>query len=185
MESKKKVIKYESLIQKLQKENIFYYSIEIEDEYICFLKKPDRITLKQVISLIQKDNIAGMFFLLQNTWLGGDTQIMEDSELFLSVIAQMGDLFEKFEVLSEKTDDGNFKFTIDNKTCILRKPKINELSKLFSTLEKDPLGASELFINTCWISGDEDIIKNDNYFLSLSPMLEKVLSMRNATLKKN
>jgi hypothetical protein len=181
---RKEVIQYASLIEKFKKENIEFYSIEIEPDYVCFLKKADRTTIKQVLSLVQKDNISGMYLLFQNTWIGGDKEIMEDSELFLSAISTIGEIFKKYDVTFEKIDN-NYKFVIDNKECIIRKPKIAELSKLFSTLEKDPLGANELLLNTCWLSGDEDIKKNDDYFLSLSPMLENILNVRNATLKKN
>jgi len=180
----KQTKKYQILIDKFKKDNISYNTINIEPDYVCYLKKADRTTIKQVMSLIAKDQIAGMFLLFKNTWLGGDDEIMEDSELFLSAISVAGDLFKTYDVKFDKVDN-NYKFTIDGKECLLRKPKITELSSIFSRLEKDPLSANEYMLDQCWISGDEEIKTNDDYFLSLSPMLEKILNVRSATLKKN
>jgi len=181
---KKEEQKYKILTDKLDEQSIKYFTIEIESEYICFLRKPTKNILSKVVSLMQVDKISALYLLLTDCWLGGDEEIKEDSDLFLSVISTVDQILENYPV-EFVLEDNKYKVIIDNKSCIIRKPRIAELSSLFNTMEKDSVSAIGLLLNTCWVEGDEDIKTNDDYILSLMPLLEKVVSVRSATLKKN
>lgn len=69
------------------------YQIEVGDS-VCYLKKPDRATMKAVASLGISDPIRSNEVLLENCWLGGDESIKTDDEKFFGISAQLANLIE-------------------------------------------------------------------------------------------
>lgn len=69
------------------------YRIIVADS-ICYLKKPDRTTMKAVASLGTNDPIKANEILLENCWLGGDTSIKTDDEKFFGVSQKLAELIE-------------------------------------------------------------------------------------------
>lgn len=69
------------------------YQIEV-DGSVCYLKKPDRTTMKAVASVGTNDPIRANEILLENCWLGGDETIKTDDEKFFGVSSQLVKLIE-------------------------------------------------------------------------------------------
>lgn len=69
------------------------FQIKVGDS-ICYLKKPDRATMKAVASVGTTDPIRANEILLENCWLGGDETIKTDDEKFFGVSSQLVKLIE-------------------------------------------------------------------------------------------
>lgn len=69
------------------------YRIIVGDS-ICYLKKPDRTTMKAVASVGTNDPIRANEILLENCWLGGDSSIKTDDEKFFGVSQKLAELIE-------------------------------------------------------------------------------------------
>lgn len=58
----------------------------------CYLKKPDRTTLKMVAAVGGSDPVRANEVLLENCWLGGDESVKTDDEKFFGVSAKLAEL---------------------------------------------------------------------------------------------
>lgn len=78
------------------------HKLIIEDK-IAYLRKPDRRTLSLAMTKISKgDIIGGSEAILENCWLGGDTEIKTDDDLFMAAVSKVGDLIQVKEAELEK-----------------------------------------------------------------------------------
>lgn len=69
--------------------------------------------------------------------------------------------------------------------CYISKPARPVLSKAVSDIAQGRLmEASETILRSCWIEGDEQIIEDDELFMSASTVINQIISFRQATLKK-
>lgn len=69
----------------------------------AYLRKPDRRTLSLAMTKISKGEIVGgSEAILENCWLGGDTEIKTDDDLFMSAVMKVGDLIQVKEADLEK-----------------------------------------------------------------------------------
>lgn len=69
------------------------FKITVEDS-VCYLRKPDRQTIKAVATLSQNDPIRSSEIMLENCWIVGDEAIKTDDAKFLAVAGQMAALVE-------------------------------------------------------------------------------------------
>lgn len=76
-----------------------------------------------------------------------------------------------------------FKVTVDDHSCILRKPKRKDLSYI-ATLGKDPIKMQEVLLNQLWVAGDEVIKEDDELFLAVVSKMEQVTQIKEAEIKK-
>jgi len=83
----------EEQIQEWKRKYGDIYSIETGDS-VCYLRKPDRTTLKAVSAVGLNDPVRSNEVLLENCWLGGDDTIKTDDEKFFSVSEQLGGIIE-------------------------------------------------------------------------------------------
>ena len=94
----------------------------------------------------------------------------------------MKKLSEK-EIAALKEKHGDlFLITVDNKSCIVRKPNRQDLSYL--SVVKDPIRLSEATLNQLWVEGDEEIKTNDDLFLAAVAKMEEVMKIQEAEIKK-
>ena len=70
---------------------IFKITVDGKEAY---LRKPDRKILSYVTSMASNEPLKFNEILLNNCWLGGDTEIKTDDTLFLSASAKLGQLIE-------------------------------------------------------------------------------------------
>tara|TARA_R100001015_G_C4531229_1_gene97572 strand:+ start:209 stop:475 length:267 start_codon:yes stop_codon:yes gene_type:complete len=81
---------------------------------------------------------------------------------------------------------------VEDKKCVISKPDRKVmglvLPKLFPMLgdeKQDMLGAGEIILKTCWVSGDEEIRTVDEYILAASLQCVSLIEMKTASIKKN
>lgn len=83
-----------------------------------------------------------------------------------------------------------YKITIDgtDKSCYLKKlprPTLEAVLGLVAGRSKPEfVRAGEIILNSCWISGDEEIKTNDDYFLAACFSAYEVIELKTATLEK-
>ncbi len=75
-----------------------------------------------------------------------------------------------------------FEVTVEGKTCILRKPNRKDLS--YASVVKDPIKMSETLLNRLWLGGDEEIKTDDELFMATVNVMEDVLKVKEAEIKK-
>ena len=75
-----------------------------------------------------------------------------------------------------------FEVTVEGKTCILRKPNRKDLS--YASVVKDPIKMSETLLNRLWLGGDEEIKTDDELFMATVNVMEDVLKVKEADIKK-
>lgn len=76
-----------------------------------------------------------------------------------------------------------FEVTVDDYSCVLRKPKRKDLSYI-ATLGKDPMKMQEVLLNQLWVAGDEVIKEDDELFLAVVSKMEQVTQIKEAEIKK-
>lgn len=75
-----------------------------------------------------------------------------------------------------------FQITVEDKSCILRKPNRKDLS--YASVVKDPIKMSEVLLNNLWVAGDEDIKTDDALFMAVVNKMDEVLKVKEAEVKK-
>lgn len=75
-----------------------------------------------------------------------------------------------------------FQITVEDKSCILRKPNRKDLS--YASVVKDPIKMSEVLLNNLWVAGDEDIKTDDTLFMAVVNKMDEVLKVKEAEIKK-
>lgn len=61
---------------------------------IGILRKPTRLDMKPIMNKLSNDPLGAMEVLLQNCWLGGDTEILSDDDLFLGACTSLQSMIE-------------------------------------------------------------------------------------------
>nr|DAM44039.1 MAG TPA: hypothetical protein [Caudoviricetes sp.] len=91
--------------------------------------------------------------------------------------------FKKEQIDAWKKEHGDiYLITVEDKSCVLRKPTRQELS--FVSGITDPMQFTETLLKQLWLGGDEDMQERDEYFLAISSKLDTVLKLKEAEVKK-
>jgi len=67
----------------------------------------------------------------------------------------------------------------------LKKPDRPTLSMALSVIDRDPLRAKQILLEKSWLAGDERIKTDDDAFISASVVLDELIVVQRAGLKKN
>ena len=70
-----------------------------------------------------------------------------------------------------------FYTTADNRIAYFRKPNRKELSYAMR-LQDDPLAMIEMVLKSCCIGGDDTFIKEAEYLMGASALVEKLISVK-------
>lgn len=91
--------------------------------------------------------------------------------------------FKQEQIDAWKKQHGDiYLITVEDKSCVLRKPTRQELS--FVSGITDPMQFTETLLKLLWLGGDEDMQERDEYFLAISSKLDTVLKLKEAEVKK-
>lgn len=91
--------------------------------------------------------------------------------------------FKQEQIDSWKKEHGEiFLFTVEDKSCIVRKPTRMELS--FVSGVTDPMQFTETLLKQLWLDGDKEMLEVDDYFLAISGKLDQVIKFKEAEVKK-
>jgi len=170
--------------QKLQEKGIKFFHIITGNKKECFLKILERPSIRRYLPLLEKDIVKTTQLILKENWLGGDKEIQTDSEEFLSAMSVINKMFESKDATIKK-EENYYIIKVDKYSCKVRKPNISELGTIISLSERDPIKSNEVFLDKCWLSGDEIIKTQDDLFFGVSAVLGEIITFKNATLKKN
>lgn len=89
---------------------------------------------------------------------------------------------KQIQELKKKHGSTLFLITVDDKSCILRKPKRQDLS--YIGVVKDPMQASETLLRQLWVDGDKEILEDDELFLAVCNKMDEVIKVKEAEIKK-
>lgn len=93
--------------------------------------------------------------------------------------------FTKEQIEQLKQKHGQiYKITVDNKSCLLRKPNRKELGYATMAGKDNPLKFNEVILNACWLDGDDEIRNDDTLFLSASAKIADIIEVKEAELEK-
>lgn len=91
----------------------------------------------------------------------------------------------KQQIAEWKKQHGDvFLIEVDGKAAYLRSPDRKTLSAAMTLGQKDPIKFNETIINNCWLGGDEEIRTDDSYFLAAGGQIDKIIEVREASVKK-
>ncbi len=81
-----------------------------------------------------------------------------------------------------------FEISVEGKTIYVKKPDRKTISYATVTAMQsgvlDPVKFSETILNDCFLSGDEDVLTNDDLFLSIMPKIEVLTKQSEVSIKK-
>jgi hypothetical protein len=77
-----------------------------------------------------------------------------------------------------------FKLEFDDKVAYLRKPDRATLKAAMSKVLTDPIGFAEVILKNCWLEGDEEVKKNEEYIMGAVAPLNNIVNARTAELVK-
>lgn len=75
-----------------------------------------------------------------------------------------------------------FKLDVEGKICFLKSPDRRTLG--FASSTKDTFKFNEIVLKNCWLAGDEEILKDDSYFLAACSKLDGIIQVKQAELEK-
>lgn len=90
---------------------------------------------------------------------------------------------EQIEALKKKHGE-IFEVEVGGKVCYLKRPTRKTLSLAAVQGQRDPLKYNEVVLTNCWVDGDEEIKTQDAYFLGISGVLDQLIEVKMADLKK-
>ena len=77
-----------------------------------------------------------------------------------------------------------FAVEVDGSICYLHKPDRKTMKAVASIGQGDPIRASEILLENCWLDGDPTIKTNDEKFFAVSKEMAKIIEVKQAELKK-
>lgn len=78
---------------------------------------------------------------------------------------------------------GVFLFEVEDKTVYLKEPTIQDFKRAFTAMQNDgEIGFGEEMLGALWLEGDEEIRKDDYYFLAARKDLAKLINYDEPTL---
>lgn len=91
--------------------------------------------------------------------------------------------YTKEQVAEWKKKHGEiFELSVEDKSCILRRPNRQDLS--FVSVVKDPIKMGETLMKQLWVDGDKEIQERDDLFLAAIPKMEEVIKVKESQIKK-
>ena len=68
--------------------------------------------------------------------------------------------------------------------AIFKRPSRKVLSMATSVSQDNPIRFNEVIAKNCFVDGDEEVLTNDDLFLSISTQLVKLIKVQQSKLKK-
>jgi len=90
---------------------------------------------------------------------------------------------EVLKAMKDAYPSGVFELVTGKLKGWIRKPTRNEMREL-SSKKVDPITYSEIALDMLWLGGDEAIKTDDEAFYSVSGVIQNVLDIKEAELKK-
>ena len=78
-----------------------------------------------------------------------------------------------------------FELQVGDKKAYLRKPDRAIVAMSRTMGDGDYIKINELLLDGCWLEGDEEIRRDDDYFLAAIPVLQHLMEEKAVSLKKS
>lgn len=163
------------------------FELPVDDKTIYF-RAPKMSDWKRAFTALKSGgDVAYSKELMTALYLGGDMEIINDDDYFLSVRNELNELLIYEDAIVEKQPDGNFKITVGDAVCICRKVERLDLQK---AEKRNPGGKpfvtqQNLFNLICLEKSEQFNNRNDaEYQFPLMQALEDVQKQKFAILKK-
>ena len=75
-----------------------------------------------------------------------------------------------------------FSYEVDGRICYLRPVDRNTYALAASKVTTSPAKFNEILVEKCWLGGDEEIRKNDEYYFGLCDFTEELLNKKKGQL---
>lgn len=158
--------------------------IPFSDGKECYLKQPDRRVLGLAYSKGAKDPLAVAEVILANCWLGGDEDVKTGNGYLVAIQDLANEIAGRVEVETHKfVDCVKLRFE-DGKACTLNFPTRPQASEIMVAARKDPFAMVEKAIQFCWKAGDEEIKTSAGHLLSMLQVIDELLEVKTAQVKK-
>lgn len=66
----------------------------------------------------------------------------------------------------------------------IRKPNMDEIGAFVSIGQNNPVKAAQVLLNSTWLEGDEQLKEDEENFLGVMGILDSIVKVRIATVKK-
>lgn len=76
-----------------------------------------------------------------------------------------------------------FEIEVEGRKCWLKKPN-REIMRFMLSSGNDPLSRAESLLRDCWLGGDMEIQTDDDLFLGAAGVIEQILPVALAEVKK-
>jgi hypothetical protein len=77
-----------------------------------------------------------------------------------------------------------FKITVEDKTGFFKKPDRRTLAAAMKFGSSDPMKFNETIAKNCWLGGDEELNKDDDYFMGAATQFGEMIKMKEAEIKE-
>lgn len=101
----------------------------------------------------------------------------------INVTAAVNATSEVVAAWKKANPEGVFELSNGEYTCWVREPTLNELRELASK-PQDMITYNQNALDMIWLGGDIECKTDKKTFLSISAKLEKVMEIKEATIKK-
>lgn len=89
------------------------------------------------------------------------------------------------QIAAWKAEHGCFEFEIDEYKCWFRRPSLKVMKAAFISMAKSEIAGKETLISNCWLAGDEQLRKEDDYFLALADSIFEIFEAADYEIKKD
>lgn len=94
---------------------------------------------------------------------------------------EIKNLDQKIQEWKEKYG-GVFELPVDDKTCYLREPDMNDYKRAFIAMDDGNSAFGETMLMSLWIDGDQEIKLNNDYFAPAKDEITKLLKYDDAEI---
>lgn len=94
------------------------------------------------------------------------------------IVAKVAELKKQHNIKSV------FVIQTEDKTAFLKQPSRDQLKYGAAAFGNDPLGMTEHVLECGWLDGDEEIKKEDRYFLAISAQVDEIIETAEVEIKK-
>lgn len=158
--------------------------IPFSDGKECYLKQPDRRVLGLAYSKGARDPLAVAEVILANCWLGGDEDVKTGNGYLVAIQDMANEIAGRVEVETQSYAQSVKLNFADGKACMLNFPTRQQASEIMIAARKDPFAMVEKAIQFCWARGDEEIKTSAGHLLSMLQVIDELLQVKTAQVKK-
>lgn len=104
----------------------------------------------------------------------------DPDQLTIDQVAQKHKVETVYQLKIPVNDEGT-----EHAIGYIKKPSRQILGAALSVMNTNPLKANQIILESCWLEGDQRILKDDDLFMSAGALLGEIVKVRQGEIKKN